>query len=145
MSSYKLNLDISPKRAIKGSVQAFLNWTDCMGQMEPAMVFRKANGGRAVFIMPMSYFHNVMQSSGFAALAIVSESAEIAEKIGFARMDRSAAKNVADCILEFTDDLFKMPGEPPEQYQLERALAGPRAELALQIAGQTVLETEVAA
>jgi hypothetical protein len=142
--SYRLNLDISPKKAKKGSVQIFLNWTHWNGNLEPAMVFRKANGGRAVFILPMSYFHNVMQSSGYAMASIVAEAAHIAYQIGFDRMDRFAAKNVADCILDFTDDLFQMPPEPPTAYQLEQEQAGPRAELALRIGGETVLETEVA-
>lgn len=139
---YRLNLDLSPRNFIHRGVQVFLNWSDVAGEMEPAFVFRKAGNGRSVFILPMSYLHQVVQSSGFGALALAAESAAIAEAIGFERLDRSAAMAVADLIVERAEDLLDMPPEPPAAPVAE---AGPKAELAIQIDGQTVLETEVAA
>jgi GTP-dependent phosphoenolpyruvate carboxykinase len=145
--AYTLNLDISPKKVVKGAVQVFLNWhTRQDGQTEPALVFRQANRGRALYVLPMSYMHNVMASSGYGLLSIVSLGAEIAAQIGFARMDRMAAKDVADAILEYTDDLFHMPGDPPTAYEIEvQQAARQTAELEIKIDGQTVMEAEVPA
>lgn len=145
---YKLNLDISRKNVVRQGIQIFLNWTDRADGVgtEPALVFRRPNGRHSpVYVLPMSYIHNVMASSGFGLLAIVSIGAEIAEHIGFARLDKFAAKAVSDAILEFTDDLVMMPPEPPTAYQAEQAMAGPKAELAFTVEGETVYEAEVAA
>lgn len=116
MARYRLNLDLSPRSVKFGSVQCFLNWANTPdGETEPALVFRKADGGRALAVMPMAYVTRVMGSDGWALLGMVSEAAFLAESIGFARGDRAATKNVADAILELTDDLFQMPGWPPAE------------------------------
>jgi hypothetical protein len=144
--SYKINLDISPKKRVHGGVQLFLNWTtraDDPEQTEPAMIFRKAQGGRSIYVLPMSHLHNVMSSSGHGLLAIVATGLEIAGAIGFANLDRFAGKAVSDLILEYTDDLFQMFPEPVD-YLVHRAMAAPPAELSVKIDGETVMEREVA-
>ena len=140
--SYRMNLDLSPKTITRNGIQVFFNWTDSDDgrNTEPALIFRQAGRGRSLYVLPMSYLHRVVESSGFAGLGLVSLAAEIAQAIGFARLDKCAARAVADMILDETDTLLRMPGEPPVLAQ-----AGTMAEITLKVDGETVIETEIAA
>jgi len=145
---YRLNLDISPKRFAQGSVEVFLNWANRADGdgTEPAMIFHRKHGDRrALVAVRLSEIHRFMQASGYGVAGLVYMGMRIAEGIGCTPGDKFAARDVADLIVEYTDDLVKLPGEPPGSYQREVAAAGPRAELEITLGGQTVLETEVAA
>lgn len=144
MSKYRINLDLSPKIYKTGSVSLFLNWVDIDRGPEPAFVFRRALGGSAVFALPLRTIHGLVESTGFGVVSIIAQAAEIAVSLGFDRMDRFAAKDIADLILDHTDELVKMPPWPPGWVDGEDP-NGPRAELSLKIDGQTVIQTEVAA
>ena len=143
--SYKLDLNLSPKKFTRGGVDLYLNWCDRRDAdgCEPAYVFTKANDRRFMAVMKLSELHGYVQSSGFPiALAIVSMGAHMAEHLGFARGDRFAAKTVADLILDYVEDLKNMPPDPPEAPVVR---PNQMAELEIKIDGQTVAEMEVAA
>jgi hypothetical protein len=144
--SYKLNLDLSPRKFTRGGVDLYLNWCDRRdGECtEPAYVFARANDRRFLAVMKLSELHGYVESTGFPiALAIVSVAAELAGHLGFARADRFAAKTVADLILDYAEDLVKMPPEPPADTKLVRP--NQLAELEIKIDGKTVFEAEVPA
>lgn len=141
---YKLDLDISPKKVTKGSVQMFLNWVDIGDKTEPAMYFRQAKGGRSVAVLPLGHLYTVMRSDGYHAGEIVFAAIRLAKACGFSQMDRFAAKDVADLILEYADVLCSMPPLPPTDYELmiekKKEVLG---EASIKVDGKTVYETEV--
>lgn len=144
--AYRLNLDLSPKCYTHGSVECWLNWANQVDSsgVEPAMIFTKKGSDRRQLVgLRLSEIHNYMNNSGYGAAGLVHMGLQIASAIGFSATDKYAARDVADLIVEYTEDLVKMPPEPPAQ--VAAAQAGPKGELSLQIDGQTVLETEVAA
>lgn len=144
---YRMNLDISPKKFTMGSIEMFLNWSNRVdGEgTEPAMYFRRKMGdNRQVVGLRLSEIHNFIASSGYGLGAAVAMGMRIAEQVGCAVGDKFAARDVVDLIVEYTEDLVKMPAEPPNQYQLQQA-AMHKAELAILIDGETVMEAEVAA
>jgi hypothetical protein len=143
--SYSLNLELSPRRYSQGSVEVWLNWSNRVGESgtEPAMIFTRKQGDRRQLVgLRLSEIHNYMLNSGYGAAGLIHMGMKIAEAIGCAAGDKFAARDVADLIVEYAPDLIKMPGEPPADEKL--AAPGPKAELSLQIDGQTVIETEVA-
>lgn len=144
--SYRLNLALSPRRFQQGSVEMFLNWANLVdgNGTEPAMVFQRKQGdGRSVAVLRLSELHNFVANSGYGMAAAVFMGMKFAESIGFAAGDKFAARDVTDLIVEYAEDLVKMPSEPPAV--VNQSAAPQKAELAIQIDGQTVLETEVAA
>lgn len=144
--SYRLNLDLSPKRFTHGSVELWLNWTnepDGSGVV-PAMMFTKKNSDRRQVVgLRLSEIHNYINNSGYGMAGLVHMGMQIAESIGCAAGDKFAGRDVADLIVEYTEDLVNMPPFPPEQHSSGAASTTPKAELSIQIDGQTVLETEV--
>ena len=144
--SYRLNLDLSPKKFAQGSVEVFLNWANRVDshETEPAMIFRKKLGDkRGLVAVRLSEIHNFIGSSGYALGATVAMAGNIATHLGFAPADKSAVKDIVDLIVEYTEDLIRMPSEPPAPIQ-KGSQNQQKAELAIQIDGQTVIETEVA-
>lgn len=144
--TYKLNLDLSPHLFMKGGVELYLNWCERPdgGGTEPAMIFRKATGDtKRLSITRMSELPAVLNSNGFGMAGLVTMAAMISESLGFNRMDRHAISTISDLILDCTDELYDLPNEPPNQ--IEEAIAGPKAEMLIQLDGETVMETEVPA
>lgn len=144
---YRLNLDISPKKFTIGSIEMFLNWSNRVDGdgTEPAMIFRRKLGdNRSVVGLRLSEIHNFVANSGYGLGAAVAMGMKIAEQVGCAVGDKFAARDVVDLIVEYTEDLVKMPSEPPSQYKIQKKTMQ-KAELSIQIDGETVMETEVAA
>ncbi len=145
--SYRLDLTLSPKRFQQGSIEVFLNWANLVDAAgtEPAMVFRRKLGdNRAVAVLRLSELHNFVSNSGYGMGAAVFMGMKLAEAVGCTPGDKFAARDVTDLIVEYAEDLVKMPSEPPAVVS-KSAAPQQKAELAIQIDGQTVLETEVAA
>lgn len=145
--AYKLDLALSPKRFQQGSIEMFLNWDNLAGGggTEPAMVFkRKLGDNRRVAILRLSELHNFVANSGYGMGAAVFMGMKFAEAIGCTPGDKFAARDVTDLIVEYSEDLVKMPSEPPAAVS-KSAAPQPKAELSIQLDGQTVFETEVAA
>lgn len=146
--AYRTDLDISPQRFTQGSVELFLNWANRADDpgTEPAMIFCRKNGDRRrQVVLRLSEIHHYMLNSGYGVGGLVYMGMKIATCIGFAEGDKSAARDVADLIVEYTPDLVRMPGDPPTSYIREKAQAGRKAELEIKIDGETVVEAEVAA
>lgn len=143
--SYRLNLDISPKKFARGSVEVFLNWANRVDshETEPAMIFRRKLGDkRGLVSVRLSEIHNFIESSGYPLGATVEMAGSIANHLGFAPTDKSAVKDIVDLLVDYTEDLVRMPPEPPSSAPKDAAQQR-KAELAIQIDGQTVMETEV--
>lgn len=144
--SYRMNLDLSPKKFTQGSVEVFLNWANRVDshETEPAMIFRRKLGDkRGLVAVRLSEIHNFIGSSGYALGATVEMAGNIANHLGFAPADKSAVKDIVDLIVEYTEDLVRMPPEPPAAPRQAKANQ-PKAELEIKLGGQTVLETEIA-
>lgn len=146
--AYRLNLDVSPRKYTKGNVEMFLNWANCTDRagQEPAMIFRKRQGEtRGLVAVRLSEIHCFMDSNGYALESAVQMGIRIAQFLGGGLPDRQSARDIVDLIVEYTPDLVRMPPDPPPAYLKQVADAGQKAELAIKIDGQTVMETEVAA
>lgn len=144
---YRLNLDLSPNRFTIGSIQMFLNWANRVdGEgTEPAMIFVRAQSDRRqVAALRLSELHNVMASSGYGLGGIVALGMGMAEAIGCSRGDKFAARDVADLIVEYAEDLKNMPADPPAVPVTDKQ-PQQKAELSVTLDGETIAEMEVAA
>ena len=142
--AYKVDLALSARTYTHGNVQVFLNWCeDAQGGIEPAIWLRRAQGGRSMACVALSDLHRFVKSDGYATALMVSKAGQMAEFIGFSFYDRSAARDIMDVMVEYAADLVRMPGEPPKDWRHLREGGGPKAEMIIQIDGQTVLEQDV--
>lgn len=149
MSGYRVNLDVSRLRVTKGSVELFLNWyrrADGEPGTEPAFIFKRRQGATdRMAVLCLSEVHQFVGSTGYGMAAAVAAGMRYAQALGFAAFDRQAARDVTDLIVDYTEDLVRMPADPPRAYLAEQDKKAGNAELAIQVDGETVLETEIAA
>jgi hypothetical protein len=146
MSIYRLNLDLSPHKFARGSVEVFLNWANRVdsNETEPAMIFRRKLGDkRGLVAVRLSEIHNFIGSSGYPLGSTVEMAGSIASHLGFVPTDKSAVRDVVDLLVDHTEDLVRMPPEPPAAPTATHGHQA-KAELELQLGGKTVLETEIA-
>ena len=142
--TFRLDLDASHAQYRYGAVQVFLNWVQMQdGGFQPAYYFRKAGGGTVVAPMTLKTLARYIKNSGYPEREIVYIAIDIAKAIGFLHTDKYAIKNVADAILELTEDLMRMPGEPPADYGLRyRPLEAPNAHVNMRVGGEIVNQFE---